>query len=257
MADRPSARGADARFTVVVPTINSAEWIAALHAYYQTIGVSPLYCVDRNSTDDTESVLSEIDARVALVSPEMPRVESMIEGFGRLVDTPWILRLDDDECPSAALIHWIRSRRCEFPDDVVAFARKWLRFTSPSRLEFAASARWDSASSKNGEDRQFRLYRHDRVTYVTDIHTPGFVVDSATYAPPDACLYHFDWILRSKEERRRKMARYDRQRAGAGSATAHYYIPEDVRSWARSGAITDEEVVLLAERMRTSRAHAH
>lgn len=42
-------------------------------------------------------------------SRKTSRVESLIANFKDLVDTPWILRVDDDECPSKEVLDWIRS----------------------------------------------------------------------------------------------------------------------------------------------------
>lgn len=241
------------RFTVVVPTLDSAGWIESLHAYYRSIDVDPLYCVDTRSQDETATILAEIGARTAAVSSEAPRVEALVVHFKDLVETPWILRVDDDECPSAELVAWIRQTRCRFLRNAVAIPRRWLRFMPNEALEYAGSTRWDWARSQNGEDRQFRLYRKNAVRYVSDIHTPGFRVRCARQAPVEAVLYHFDWILRSREERMAKMARYESQQAKAGESKAGYYLPEDVDHWNRTGAIADPRVVGLAKALRTAR----
>lgn len=38
---------------------------------------------------------------------------------------------------------------------------------------------------------------------------------------------HFDWIIRSRQARARKVADYDRQRSGAGSDFRDLYVWED------------------------------
>ena len=243
--DNVVTRIEDTQFTVVVPTINSARWIANLHHYYDSIGVDPFYCIDSRTQDNTAAILDGLGARHAFVIGGQPWVESLIVNLRGLVDTPWILRIDDDECPSKEAIAWIRSTRCEFVDNVVAFARKWLHFGSGNTLGYWASVDWDST----GEDRQFRLYRKDAVTYVADIHSPGFIVASAARAPSDACLYHFNWILRSKTERLAKIAHYQAQMCGDSSWMNKFYIWENVEQWDYEGEIVDDKVLLLARRM--------
>jgi hypothetical protein len=243
--------GLDHGFTVVIPTINSERWISHLHRYYQSIGVDPLYCIDRRTRDNTCNIISSLGARHAMVTGKEPRIESLILSFKNIVTTPWILRIDDDECPSKMLVDWIRGRGCEFSEDVVAFSRKWLRFTSPTKLEYAASRSWDWDCSHGGEDRSFRLYRKDSVDYVTDIHTPGFRVTRALQAPSAACIYHFDWILRSKSERLAKMQQYEAQQRGAGDF-AKFYIHEEIKDWDYGGEIEDRKIVLLARQLRCS-----
>lgn len=244
------------RFTVVVPTINSARWIADLHRYYSSIDVEPLYCVDSRSRDDTWAILQEVGARTISVASELRRVEALIVQLKDRVDTPWILRVDDDECPSAELIAWIRSRRIRWTHDVIAIVRRWLRFSAAGDLEFAASGSWDWRRSQNGEDRQFRLYQKDAVDYVTDIHTPGFKVKAATQAPMRALLYHFDWIVRSRRQRLEKTRAYDEQHDNSGESKAWFYLPEDIEHWDYSGFVRDGAVQTLARCMRAAGEHA-
>src|SRR5918996_379642 len=114
-------------FTVMVPTINSARWIHHLHHYYVRIGVDPLYCIDSRTRDGTAEVLSHEGARWVMVASEHPRVESLIKSFQNIVSTPWILRVDDDECPSQSLMEWVRKQNGQLAEDAVSFCRKWLR----------------------------------------------------------------------------------------------------------------------------------
>jgi hypothetical protein len=251
-------------FTVVIPTLNSEKWIASLHDYYATVGLEPLYCLDDKTCDDTAGILTSLGARFTVVGTAIPRVEALVASFKDLVDTPWILRIDDDECPSRYMVEWLRAGSYRTMEPVVSFPRRWLRFASVrrwwppfgrcERLEFAARKAWDSATSQNGEDRQFRLYQKDAVAYTSRIHSPGFTIEAASSAPGEACLFHFDWVLRSKAERLAKMAHYDIQERGAGTQTAHFYLPEDVTQWDYTGEIHDQDVKRLAQAMRAARA---
>ena len=241
--------GKDIEFTVVVPTINSARWIGRLHEYYQAIDVDPLYCVDTRTEDHTAGVLEDCKARRAFVTGKHRRVESLLAELHLHVNSEWILRVDDDECPSAEAMAWIRETRCDFAADTVSFPRKWLHCASNGQVLYRATRDWDSEYSPRGEDRQFRLYRKDRVTYVDEIHTAGFVVTRALAAPPQACLYHFNWILRSKAERLARIAEYHTQRGGDSSWMNLFYIWEDVETWSSEGEVTEPNVVRLAHQI--------
>jgi hypothetical protein len=224
--------------TIVVPTRDSSRWIALTHSYYQRLGISPLYCVHSKSADNTKAILSRLGANVETITSDVDHLEPMLPLIRDVTKTPWILRIDDDELPSRSLLRWVQRGRFS---GQVAIRRVWLRFVSGwwrERLEYVACKSWDSASSQNGEDRQFRLYQRDRVTYDPRIHTPGFHITKPQLAPRRAVLYHLHWILRSKAEREEKVAR-------CGSH-GHFYLLEHIGKWDYSGTVRDRLVRRLA-----------
>jgi hypothetical protein len=223
--------------TVVVPTRNSSRWIAHIHAYYQKLGISPLYCVHSKSSDNTEAVLSRLGAIIERLEADANHLEPMLPMIRDMAGTPWVLRIDDDECPSRSLLNWISHHR----KGEVGFRRLWLRFAPGwlgERLEYVATDAWNWKWSPQGEDRQFRLYRGDLVCYHPSIHTPGFHLRKPRLAPRHAVLYHFDWILRSRAEREAKVARYGSHR--------HFYLPEEICTWDYSGTVLNKDVRRLA-----------
>ena len=163
----PTRLGAGkAACTPVVVTCNSARWIAAIHEYYRNCGLAPLFVVDSRSDDRTVAVLSERGAHYVLVRNGECRVEGLVGLIRDHVRTDWIIRFDDDECPSAELVAWLR-RRSDGGGDAAGFVRRWVRFTPSGGLEYAALRSWDwrwrHITSERGEDRQFRLWHKDRV----------------------------------------------------------------------------------------------
>lgn len=234
---------------LIVPTFNSARWILILLDRYRALGLEPLYCVDSRSTDMTEELLRASGADVKVVSFEPPRVEALVPQLADMTTDPWILRMDDDEIPSLEMVEWIAgdfSHSCA----CVGFVRRYLRLVDDSAIpgrvtlsvQYIASASW----GQNGEDRQYRLYRKDRVAYTTEIHTPGFTPREAIHAPVEAAIWHFEAFCRSREERLEKRRGYDKQRPGAGSGgTGRYELPEDL-TWDIVGTVEDEEAFRLA-----------
>jgi hypothetical protein len=177
-------------------------------------------------------------------------VEPLIAKIATHVETSWILRIDDDECPSGELLEWVTQaiQRPFLKDKVVGFSRRWLQYDTWNELRYYSSSAWYDSN-----DPQYRLYCKDAVQYRPEIHTPGFFTDSPTHAPSDCILYHFDWILRSKHERIEKMSRYDKIYEGAGTTFSNYYLPEDVKHWDYTGVVLDRRVHRLASRMRRDR----
>jgi len=244
------------RVTVVIPTRNSSGWICRLNSYYRQLSVPVTYFVDERSEDNTLAILGKIGANTIPIVGDQDVVESFIFKLSDHVNTPWILRLDDDECPSRKLIEWVGMKIDQLTGNVVSLPRKWIRFTAPGRLEFLGNRSWDWEDSTDGEDRQYRLYRKDEVRYSTEIHTPGFEVDYAIESPSDAVIFHLDWIVRTRAERLAKMAQYDSVATDAGIKNARFYLPEDVIDWDYRGMVSDPDVLELADGIRRSlRSH--
>jgi len=238
-------------FTIAIPTINSSGWIGAVYRYYKALDVEPIFFVDARSEDTTLSRLRWLGARTVTLENNQLNAEPMIRKIRGHIETSWVLRVDDDECPSAALLEWTARaiNNGYLAHDMAAFPRRWLRFNSWNVIGYASSLSWDST----GEDRQFRLYRKEKVKYCPDIHTPGFQIERADQAPSNCVLYHFHWILRSKAEREEKMRRYDAQREGAGTDCAKFYLPENVKHWDFEEIVRDQLVRRLASAMRRDR----
>ena len=198
--------------TLVVPTINAAAWLPAIIDFYAGLGIRPLFAVDQRTSDHTCALLDGARQDWITVSGHEPRVEALMPAILERIRTPWVLRLDDDELPTPALLAC-----CDAAIDeqvgTVGFARLNLRKASPSAgidasqfLTVARHVDWD---------RQWRLFRPGDVRVHDRLHTPGFDTRSRRPAPPAATLLHLDWIIRSEARRRRKQQTYDSQQTAA------------------------------------------
>ena len=194
------ANGRLHRVTVIIPTLNSARYLDITLKYYTRMGVSPIVFVDARSTDDTLKVASKFCERVHLANNPGEWVECTIERISRSVPTEWALRVDDDELPSSDLLRLCGGMplTCR---PVVSFPRVNCGLTRSGQLAYNAYDR---------EDRQFRLYRVNEVEYRSDIHTPGFAIHSSIQMVRPYFLVHFDWVVRSYEDRKAKVERYNR-----------------------------------------------
>jgi hypothetical protein len=210
---------------LVIITKNSAPWIGEILDAYARFGISPRVLLDGFSTDTTEDVLSRRRADYDKIWPELPRVEAAIRLIGDHVDNRWVLRVDDDELPSRALLSWIDRNLEDFNSDVVGVPRRWLRLSADGCCEYSRHPLL--CHQAGAMDIQWRLFQPRKVQYTTDIHTPGFFVGNALVAPDTAYLAHFDWVIRSREARLSKIKNYDQQGEGAGSFFRDLYVWED------------------------------
>ncbi len=216
----------DRCYRVIVPTRDGAEWIRPIAEAYRALGVRPLYLYDTRSADGTFAVLEDLGADVAPVTPTSDRVEGIISVSRDVVETEWVVRFDDDELPSAALIAWLDRSLARVAEPSLALSRRnaWvlhgeLRF---SRLE----DHYFHPQDPTYLDPQWRAFRPREVDFVDAIHTRGFTASQSDMAPQWAFFVHFDWIVRSFEQRCAKLTRYDRQSPGAGWSFARFYLPE-------------------------------
>ena len=223
---RSECVGARRNFRVVVPTRDSAGWIAAFAEVYRTLGVRPIYLYDTRSADGTRAILADIAADVVPVEPKHDRVEAMLAVSRHAVETDWVVRLDDDELPSRALIDWLDSSLPAIEEPSLAVSRRDAQF-SGGRLCFSRlEDYYFHPQDPTYLNPQWRVFRPHDVCFSESIHTAGFDRPSLRTVPDWAFFVHFDWILRSFEQRRTKLARYERQSAGAGWKYAHFYLME-------------------------------
>jgi FkbM family methyltransferase len=208
---------------VVVPVYNAERWICAICDGYDALGLRPLFIVEARSTDQSLAILLSRKTRVFTAQGKKPYVESLLSGIIPYLSSRWILRLDDDELPSYGLLRWVADNTSCQQEHSVAFPRYWVRRNGNGGWEMsdcrAIGGAW-------GADHQYRLFRPSDVVASDTIHTPGFEV-SSTIAPDEARIYHFDWIVRSYDERVRKVERYEELQKGAGNHLAVYYLPEE------------------------------
>jgi hypothetical protein len=151
----------------------------------------------------------------------------------------WILNVDDDEVPSAALVR-------ELPDLLAAdvthwwLPRRWLIGAIDTYLD---DPPWVP-------DFQLRLYRNDRayLRFSDEFHRPVAASGPAGFARSP--LWHLDCLLNPFERRRDKALAYERARRGmrvAGIAhNSGFYLPE-LREDARRGLVPAEDIALIGE----------
>jgi hypothetical protein len=190
--------------------------------------VQPLYLLDARTNDDSRAILRREGAEFVEVAAEHDRGEDVLWRGAGAADTEWLLRIDDDEMPSAALIRWIEQEGVHRAEPVIYLSCRQIWHGGYSRLEgfYFNHGRPDFLMP------QPRLFRPDRIRYTNALHTAGIEVDDAGWAPDTAFFLHFDWLVRDLPARLAKLARYEAQRPGGGRDFVHFSAPE-LQDWER------------------------
>jgi glycosyltransferase involved in cell wall biosynthesis len=216
--------------TVIIPTMNSGKYIDIILRFYEDHGIPVTVFVDDRSVDDTLAIVKRAGTKAVLISnPAPPFVESLIEPMSRLCLTKWLLRLDDDELPTLAMMEFIRDSLRESDLLVQGFHRHECAVSCNGRL-------LSHSQVSPYEHRQWRFYQTDKVRFAAKLHTPGFEWEGmgGDGAPPEVPMIHLDWALHSYEERRRKVKRYEAHCGTDRPSTGAYlyYLYED-QPWSK------------------------
>ena len=209
---------------VIVAVFNASKWLSAICDGYDALRIRPLYIVDAASNDDSLAILQQRKTRVLTATNKHARVESLLAELIPYLGSRWIFRLDDDELPSQATLKWISQNILNIRETAVSLPRRWIRRSESASDVHSCIA----AHGPSSIDEPLRLFQPSKVEPIQTIHTPGFRYDSLHHAPADACFYHFDWIVRSYEERLTKIERYEASNPGSGWKFEDYYFPEEL-----------------------------
>lgn len=213
---------ASKRLRIIIPTMNAEDYIDIILDFYEEIGLPITVFVDSKSKDTTRTRVEARGVETLVLNNPSAIVEGMIQELSIRSGTEWVLRMDDDELPSKAMLTHVQKVLSDKAIDSVGFPR--LQCAVSDTAEIKASKLHPSTAHI-----QWRLYRPNKVSYSTQIHTPGFIPDGKTsaVAPIEATMIHLDWSLHSYDSRRAKVRRYDDHSAGLGSAWKNYYLWED------------------------------
>ena len=221
IGDLPPSNG---DLTIAIATINSARYIDIILRYYREHEVAVTLFVDDRSVDDSlEKARDLAPDAISTSNPGGFIAENLLEKISRACPTKWLLRIDDDELPSLAMMDFVRNAVGNDTPDVYAFPRQQCAVSRTGAL-------LTHGKVSPLDHRQWRLYQPARVEFKRGLHTPGIVWDEqarAVTAPPEASLIHLDWAVHSYEQRRHKMERYDAHTAGAGTKWRSYYLYEE------------------------------
>src|SRR3954452_7053913 len=150
----------------------------------------------------------------------------------------WLLRLDDDEIPSRALLDALPELVASRRPTHYGLSRRWLH---PDLGRYVASAPWQP-------DYQLRLVRNvpGLWRFTGEMHDGAIVLGERRLV--DLPLYHADLLLLDVDARRRKAEKYERLRPdhlAEGVPVNAIYVPEDWESL-ETTAVPQEDRATLA-----------
>ena len=238
--------------SIVVPARNGAPHAFVLADEYRKQGLTPRYMIDSRSTRRyRDEALARIDGASILEVPEAPDfIEAILPELARMVETKWLFRLDDDEFPSARLIPWLTETVATTTKTVIAVPRRAVAIIDQTPM-FAGTI-----PQLHPGDRQYRGFVVATARFSPLLHSPGILgeADDVHHAPDDCCIYHFDWIVRSRAERARKLKRYETIEGHALPIYRHQYLYEDFDPAVYDFTAVDEPSIAdLALRLRDAR----
>lgn len=213
---------ANRQLSIVVPTFNAEASIDITLTYYQQLGVPVSVFVDSKSADRTEEIARRLASDVSVIDNDASIVEGMIQKLSTRSNATWVLRIDDDEFPTKAMLAYVADVIKDESVHAVGFVRKQCAVSQQQNLK-ASTVHLET------DHRQWRLYRPACMTWTDSLHTAGFVpvADHSQAAPPHAFLVHLDWSLHDRASRAAKVQRYDTHTQGKGSMWRSFYLYED------------------------------
>lgn len=212
--------------TIIIPTRNSAVWIRSLIEEYAARGVHPTFVLDERSNDKTEEILRESGLPFHKTGA-FPFTEAIVSISREIAKTPWVLWMHDDEFPSEGLFARLSGPEPADAVSSVAVQRRWVWFEPGKQPTYGRSRHWHDRTDQPGADHCWRLFRPDRVTYVSIMHTEGFLIEKWSRLQPQCYIAHFEWVIRTRAQREAKLRRYDAYRFGYGTFFRRLYLPED------------------------------
>ncbi|HEX5416699.1 MAG TPA: glycosyltransferase, partial [Chloroflexota bacterium] len=206
------------RLSLAIVTRNSSQYIETLLKVGRGLADEVVVAVDASSSDATEEICEKYADKLFKFAP-IPNPERPLGWLNRQCSGDWILRLDDDELPSAGLVRKLPELLRDRDMTHYWLRRRWV--VGRNSQSWIHQRPW-------WPDWQLRLFRN----IPSIVHVPGtlhtsYLVQGAYRYLTGASLYHFDLVYHSREERLQKIARY-RQVAGDASGAEFYLTPEEL-----------------------------
>jgi hypothetical protein len=208
-----------ATLSVVVMTAGPAARVAAILELLRPAADEILVALDDRADEATRRAVTTVADRV-VVYPFAEPVDRPLPWLFHQCRGDWMLTIDDDEVPSAALLDVLPALLSDERVAHYSVARRWVY---PDSATFLDDAPWHP-------DYQLRLFRTDSrlVRFSDALHRPIHAAGPGRFVPEP--LWHLDTVLRTREQRERKAAHYEAMRPGlrAGGRSLNYgfYVPE-------------------------------
>ena len=176
---------------------------------------------ERGPREEIARAVGGLADRVAVL-PAMPNMERYLGWVHRQCTGDWILRVDDDELPSRALLEALPSLVRESELTHFWIPRRWVH---PSPREAIAQGLWE-------RDIQVRLVRNEPGIWRFSGGTHSNIRVEGAGRVVEAPLLHLVLLLSDTDRRRAKADAYERAHPGitddTGASVNHVFVPEDL-----------------------------
>src|SRR5262245_36980210 len=215
MRDDPRTRSA-MKLSLGILAHNSAPFIERLLHAAAGFADEIVIGVDRSSTDSTEDVCAKYADKLFRLEP-IGTSERALAWLNDQCSGDWILRLDDDELPSAGFVDALPRLMHDRNYTHYWLPRRWV--IGEERSRWIAEHPW-------WPDWQVRLFRNipSLVSFPGQLHTDYDVQGAGGYFS-EGSLYHYALVERTEQERQQKMAQYER--ISPGNSKPWYYFPNE------------------------------
>lgn len=172
--------------------------------------------VDRSSTDATQDICGRYADKLFRLEP-IGTSERALAWLNEQCSGDWILRLDDDELPSAGFVEALPRLMRDRNYTHYWLPRRWV--IGDDRSRWISEHPW-------WPDWQVRLFRNipSLVSFPGQLHTDYDVQGAGGYFS-EGSLYHYALVERDEEQRRRKVAQYEC--ISPGNSKPWYYFPNE------------------------------
>jgi hypothetical protein len=195
---------------------NSAPFIERLLQAGAEFADEIIIGVDRSSTDTTEDICARYADKLFRLEP-IGTSERALAWLNDQCSGDWILRLDDDELPSAQFVDALPRLMRDRNYTHYWLPRRWI--IGNTRSQWIAEHPW-------WPDWQVRFFRNlpSLVSFPGQLHT-DYIVQGAGGYFSEGSLYHYALVERSEEQRRQKVAQYEA--ISPGNSRPWYYFPDE------------------------------
>lgn len=232
-------------------TDRSPHHVAQVLAPLRGVADEIVVILDHRVPIDDLAALDDVADVVVRTEYEAP-LEANLAWMHEQCNSDWVMRLDGDELPSAALIR--RLATDGWADDVthVFVNRRWIWGDDATMLD--EHPWW--------QDPQLRLVRNDP-GLVGFAPIPHEVAEVGGFGRLlDEPIYHLDLVVADETQRRAKAARYERARPGLRTEDGRpqnlgFYVPEAARTTPATTAVPGEDAAAVAAAIESYPLVAH
>jgi predicted O-methyltransferase YrrM len=227
-----SSRLADAesalKLSLGILAHNSAGFIERLLQAGSGFADEIVIGVDRSSRDSTEDICARYAHKLFRLEP-IGTSERALAWLNDQCSGDWILRLDDDELPSAGFVDALPRLMRDRNYTHYWLPRRWV--IGDERSRWIAEHPW-------WPDWQVRFFRNipSLVSFPGQLHTDYDVQGAGGYFS-EGSLYHYALVERNEQERRQKVEQYES--ISPGNSKPWYYFPNVSAVVTRASPIDD------------------